>query len=296
MGGREDSRERGVRQTFRHLILSAAFAIVLALFLKAFVVGVCLVPSDSMAQTILPGDFLLINKLGFAIRTPARVPFTDIPIPSLSLPGFLRPHRGDILVFIRPGEGDDSNRSGHVTYVKRCIALPGDSVVITAGKVFVNGRLFPDPERPVSDGDTTSSSSIRRYHSEQRRQRPGIDNFGPVRVPGSGDNVELSESDLEQWKDFIGQEGHSVGVNGKGEVMIDGRPQPSYRIEHDYYFVLGDNRDNSLDSRFWGYVPDDVIVGKAVLIYWSREEPPGSGNFWNRLDGIRWNRIGTRVH
>ena len=90
-------------------------------------------------------------------------------------------------------------------------------------------------------------------------------------------------------------EGHTVGVKENGSVFIDGTEATMYRVEKDYFFMMGDNRDNSLDSRFWGFVPDDLIIGKAILVYWSWDESALPDGFFDRIAGARWNRIGTFV-
>ena len=104
--------------------------------------------------------------------------------------------------------------------------------------------------------------------------------------PAAGHEIALDPETLELWRELIRREGHTVAVEYP-LVLIDGAPLKSYRVENNYYFMLGDNRENSLDSRFWGFVPEPLIIGKAMMLYWSINEPSGD---------IRWDRIGMVVN
>jgi len=259
----------------RTFLFLAGVAFLLALLLKTFVLDAFRIPTASMENTILAGDFLLVNKIAYGAHTPDVIPFTDIHIPSTRLPGLTRPRRGEVLVFQYP---DTSNLSPHVHYVKRCIALPGDTVAIVDGRVLVNGVETQTPE------------SARIEHPPARYT------FGPVVVPGKGDLVDLSPASIERWRTLMAWEGHNTGMNERGEVLINGLPQSSIRLENNYYFVLGDNRGDSFDSRSWGFLPENLIVGRAMLVYWSRDERAGGTSFLARLVSIRWGRLGTLIH
>jgi signal peptidase I len=116
--------------------------------------------------------------------------------------------------------------------------------------------------------------------------------YGPVVIPAEGQAIPLDTDNADIWRELIVREGHTVAIRDSA-VFIDGQQVESYRVEKEYYFMMGDNRENSLDSRFWGFVPSDLIIGKAMMVYWSWEDTDGS--FSDRLNAVRWNRIGTLV-
>jgi signal peptidase I len=186
---------------------SIVVAFLLFLFIRAFFVQAFKIPTGSMENTLLVGDFLLVNKLVYG----PKVPFTDIRIPA-----FREPERGDIVVFKYPVDKD-------LDFVKRCVALPGDTVEMKNKVLFVNGERVEEPyvhfmSKRVIPGNP-------RREDRQVAQNPRfplpVDNFSPFIVP-------------------------------EGQ-----------------YFVLGDNRDNSSDSRIWGFVERDLIIGTPLFIYFS---------------------------
>ncbi len=187
------SRKVRNKSVFREYFEAICVAILLALFIRTFVVQAFKIPSGSMLPTLLIGDHLLVNKFIYGIR----VPFTGkilVPIK--------KPAQGDVVVFRFP-----KDRS--IDYIKRVVGTPGDTVEIKDKKVFIN-------EKPIDDSHAhVSSPSVLSANASPR------DNFGPVLVPEN-------------------------------------------RI-----FVMGDNRDNSYDSRFWGFVDQKDILGKAFILYWS---------------------------
>lgn len=188
--------------------LEAVFiAILLALFIRAFIVQAFKIPSGSMKPTLQIGDHILVNKFTYGID----LPFSDITLVSLG-----EPERGDIIVFEYPVEPDKD-------FIKRVVGLPGDEVEIRNKVVYVNGE-------PIEQGYTQYTED----HFIPGEAGPR-DNYGPETVP------------------------------------------------ENEFFVLGDNRDNSYDSRFWGNVEEQALKGKAFIIYWS----------WDREQlWPRWSRIG----
>ena len=288
---RNPARPKSRWREYAEIIIITILA---GLFLKTFVIEAFRIPSGSMENTLLAGDFVLVNKFIYGARTPATIPFTSLRLPVLSLPGFASPQRGDVLVFRFPGERDELNPVESVDYVKRCVAVPGDTLEITDKVVSVNGRnlslpLFAKFGAPGSCPRGVADDRIFPAGSEFNP-----DNYGPIVIPRDGMLIPLSSKTLDQWRILIMREGHSVATGRGDTVLIDGTPATRYRVEKNYYFVMGDNRSNSLDSRFWGFVPGDLIVGKALLVYWSTDESSGR-SFTGRLFSVRWPRIGMIV-
>ena len=222
------------KKTLREKIESWVWTIIIILLLRAFVVQAYVIPSGSMEDTLLPGDFLLVTKFDYGIE----IPYTGIK--AIKWGGI---HRGDIVIFRYPFDGRD--------FVKRIVALPGDTVKIRNKVVYINGKALKEPyavhKDPVifplpHDVDTSLQVMQRLWLSH--RFMSGLnfirDNFGPVVVP-------------------------------------DG-----------YVFVMGDNRDFSYDSRFWGPLPIDNLKGKPLIIYFSWN---GDGPFWQVWNRIRWRRL-----
>lgn len=180
-------------------------AVVMALVIKTSIVEAYKIPSQSMEDTLLVGDFLLANKFIYGAR---------LPLVNWRLPAIREPRPGDVVIFIYPVDGVTK-------YIKRCVASSGDTVLVKNKVLFVNGKRFPDPEFCKYDTNTDGSRKIvPRGHGGMDSR----DNFGPFIVP------------------------------------------------RNRYFMMGDNRDNSYDSRYWGAVHEDLILGEAILIHWSWDD------------------------
>jgi len=210
------------REYFESLVI----AVVLALFVRTFVVQAFKIPTGSMEQNLLIGDHLLVNKFVFG-PVLGRVEQALLPIKPI--------RRLDVIVFKYP---EDPNRD----FIKRVIGLPGDTVELKNKRVYINGHRLEEPyvyyleDPPPLPEEMGSSSDFGGMSGDPRVQ------YGPVTVPP----------------------GH--------------------------YFVMGDNRDNSQDSRYWGFLPRENVKGKALVIYWSYAAE--SGNF---LTSTRWSRILRQV-
>jgi signal peptidase I len=185
-------------------------ALVLALFIRTFIIQAFKIPSPSMVPTLLVGDHILVNKFLYGFTAP----FKDSKILALR-----EPHRGDVIVFKYP-----KNRK--MDFIKRCIAVEGDTVQIKKKKLYINGEVVADEHAAFFDNDRGSFLN-------------GRDNYGPITVP---------------------------------EGML---------------FVMGDNRDNSNDSRFWGFVDLAAVKGKAVVIYWSWDKTRKWPRFSRMGDAVR---------
>jgi signal peptidase I len=194
------------RSVLREYVEAALWALVITLFLRAFVIQAFRIPSASMEDTLLIGDFLFVNKFEYG----PKIPFTHI-----RLPGLRAPRRGDVIVFQFPGDPSKD-------FIKRCVATGGQTVEIRNKQVAVDGRALTEPYTIHSDPTVRPSGYDYR------------DNFGPYTVPSGN------------------------------------------------LFMMGDNRDNSNDSRFWGPLQMDLVKGRAMFLYWS----------WNgEKNWPRWNRI-----
>lgn len=249
------------KSVWREYFESAVVTVIMALFGMTFIVQAVKVPTGSMQNTITIGDHLLVNKFIFA--------------PGESLP-FL-PQReikhGDIIVFKYPGNPFDpkrddrpDNRPIFTNYVKRVIGLPGDRIRIKGNNVFVNGEVVP--EHRIIAREINQKAPLKVDSDPQRK--PG-ELYDVYYKPGSEDE----DADYDAFQ-------------GKDEIVVP----------PDSYFVMGDNRNNSEDSRYWGFVPRDLVIGRAMFVYWSYDESaPDTGLtiIGNFLINTRWSRTGKLV-
>jgi len=224
------------KSTIREYFESIVIAVILALFVRTWVVQAFKIPTGSMENNLLIGDHLLVNKFVFA-PTPSAPERALLPTRDI--------RRGDVVVFKYPDEPERD-------FIKRVIGWPGDTLELRNKKVFINGQPLDEPYAHYLEVSPSSPAELHEVTSSDV-----LTNFGPVTVPP------------------------------------------------DKYFMMGDNRDNSADSRFWGFLRHDFIKGKAVVIYWSYEgegeEPQneGAGATVERLASVfahfftrtRWDRM-----
>ncbi len=291
----EANKIAGTKGHLRNYAELLVMTILAALFLKFFIVEAYRIPTSSMENTLLAGDFVLVNKFIYGARTPRYIPFTSVHVPSIQLPVLSPVRRGDVVVFEFPGNYIEGRQHEVINYVKRCIALPGDTLSIVNRVVRVNGTPIPPPYRGRADRLLVYPRGFHDYRIFPRGAAFNEDNFGPIVIPGAGTEVFLTAGSINQYQELIEHEGHSVALRGSSEVLIDGTPTSMYHVQCDYYFMMGDNRDNSLDSRFWGFVPADLIIGKAFMIYWSVDEHRASTALIDHFGSTRWDRIGSIV-
>mgnify|MGYP000011734342 CR=1 FL=1 len=391
-------------------ISSILFAIVAATLVHTYVMQPYTIPTSSLEKSLLVGDFLFVSKFHYGAKTPTSViaapmvhdtlPFiktksyvyNDNPknknsflnkfqLPYFRFPGFQKIKRNDIVVFNWPADTvrqffkHDRKYAKPIdkksNYVKRCVAIAGDSLEIRDGYIYINGEHSEMPERAkpqfyytvdtdgknMSDNMLYNTYEVRRgeaktafqeyvlpiYYEKQLYDKfgkdyiknrkyvlnldeknaaklksnkqiksvvrniepkgnaeavfPSIkmnwnrDNMGPIYIPEEGKTVNLDLNSLEFYKKIITEYEHnSLKVEGEN-IYINDEIVTSYTFKQNYYWMMGDNRHNSEDSRYWGYVPFDHVVGKPVFVWFS----------WNTygkdfMDKIRWERLFTTVH
>jgi signal peptidase I len=232
----EKDRPAGAVGSMWEGVKSLLLALVLFLVLRSFVIQNFVITSGSMEQTLLVGDFLMVNRLALG----GRIPFTQTNVP----PGYSEPRRFDVIVFDPPHEEN-------LKLVKRLIGMPGDTVRMEDQVLFLNGQKVDEPWVQHTDvGDQVDpwmewQKDYLVHGVDPAEYRPTRDNWGPIVIPP------------------------------------------------EHYFMLGDNRETSLDSRYWGLLERWRLEGRAVFIYFSYNK--GSFRPFPWIREIRWDRIGDRI-
>lgn len=272
------------------------FGQVLAIFLilNSFVLASFEVPTGSMMNEILPGDFLIVNKFIFGGTTPRTLPLTDIRLPNFKFPALRSVHRGDVIVFEFPGYRDEVKANPFAYYLKRCIAIAGDTLKIDNRKVYVNGQIQELPRNVVFDPFETRPKDYAEPRIFPKGSSYNEHYYGPIRIPKKGDIIQLTLNNIDQWEIFIQREGNTLDYS-TGKIIINGKEAASYIVKRDYVFGMGDNRDNSLDSRFWGFIPEEDVIGTPLFLYWSWDPDITFNHFVDKLASIRLSRIGNLV-
>ncbi len=308
-------------------IRSLFILVIIVLTLKVTIFELYIVPTGSMENTIMTGDFLAGNRFVYGMRTPEwiGIPYTDFgfDVPSIKFPSFKEPKKGDVIIFKFP-------RDVKQKYVKRAVAGPGDMLEVKDKVIYLNGEPSALPPNgkfvmaPLSD--TFTQQDI--FLGDQGNK----DHFKALRMPKKGDQVEISSQNAKLLLHLMLLDGHDLTLKSgsktyrftmtspdelyrrkgemsvyrpyypegdllvpwsdnipKGTLLMDGKPLGNlshYTVEDDYYWAMGDNRDNSLDSRYWGFVPRSHILGEALFAYFSLNL-----NTWVP----RFERIGTVI-
>jgi len=276
---------------YAHYAMLILSAVALTVILKLFFIEAFQIPTTSMEETILAGDFILVNKLSYQLETPNTIPFLGVQIPRWHICDWSEPKQNDVVCFIYPGERNELTPSEETFYLKRVIATPGDTVQIASAVVSVNGKILPIPPQ--------AQFGERKLNSEEADPRifpEGLpwneDNYGPLVIPRKGMTIPMNEVAFARYAQIINREAGKQAIKYRdGWYSLSGKIISSYTFRRDYYFVMGDNRNNSYDSRFWGLVPRENIIGGAMLVYFSADLDRG-----NLLKSIRWNRVLTTIH
>ncbi|MCY7362214.1 MAG: signal peptidase I [Ignavibacteria bacterium] len=280
----------------REFINALVYAGVVAFIIKILLFEAFRIPTGSMEKTLWVGDFLLVTKFTYGATTPRNVPFTDIRLPYFKLPAFKDPKKGDIIVFDFPGDRDDVQSKEVVNYIKRCVGVSGDTIQIKGKKLYVNGELVPNPPNSMFDNINRPETAV-SPRLFPKGSNWNEDWYGPLYIPKKGDKMKIDSSNYEKWRMFVIKEGHTIKMTGDKKVFVDDKEliNGEYTVGRDYLFMMGDNRNNSLDSRFWGFMPVENVVGEALIIYWSWDPSIPFSNFIDLVGSTRWNRIGTMI-
>ncbi|MBO2010684.1 signal peptidase I [Hymenobacter negativus] len=358
---------------------SLIFAIVAATLIRWATFEAYTIPSPSMEASLLVGDYLFVSKLHYGPitpQTPLQVPLTHqtiwgtglksyselIQLPTYRLPGFSEIKRNDVVVFHVPHEAQYP-ADLRTNYIKRCVAVAGDTLEIKDGQVYLNGKpgvappglqttYFMQVDNPNDevlaalrgqgvvdydqpgglpqavagpDGKFGYAISCTQATADYFKKQPyvkamtvlqpqvqlfpdiadfhgsaavsatprnwNLDNYGPLPIPKKGQTITLSPANAAIYYKIVARYEHNTGITWQdGMIYQNGKQLTSYTVKQNYYMMMGDNRHNSEDSRFWGFVPEDHVVGKAVLI-WLSMDP--NGDFWHK---IRWSRLFNIIH
>ncbi|MFY0599025.1 MAG: signal peptidase I [Cyclobacteriaceae bacterium] len=365
-----EKRKRTIPQEWFEAIVFAVFA---ATFIRWVFMEAYVIPTPSMERSLLVGDFLFVSKINYGPRTPqtplqlplthAKIWGTETPsyleaikLPQLRLPSLSKVERNDVVVFNYPVDDMYNSRSDggfhpkdlKTHYIKRCIAVAGDTIEVKRGQVYINGEIGENPElmqhqyrvvpkrelsqqewgKIVDKFELARSLSIEGSQQRIAALRPMItaeiaaeirkldviasvdivlkdlreieddifpdakyyswnaDNYGPLEIPFRGMTIQIDEYSLAKFGSTI------EDYEELGEVKIDidkltinGEEVSEYTFTKDYFFMMGDNRHNSADSRYWGFVPEDFVVGEASFIWMSLDENK------SLLRKVRWNRL-----
>lgn len=289
---KDDSKKK---QSGKDFFKDLAFVLISFFFLNSFVLASFEVPTGSMENEIMTGDFLFVNKFIYGGTTPRTIPFTNVRLPWFRVPAFRHVQRGDVIVFEFPGYRDDIVPEEFQFYLKRAIALAGDTVQITNRVVYVNGTPSPLPRNMKFDGDRIQPPGYADPRIFPEGAPFNEDNWGPVVIPKKGDHLHLTPANIRQWRVFITREGHTTRMDQAGRILIDGRPATDYTVERNYLFGMGDHRDNSLDGRFWGFIPEENLVGTPMIVYWSWDPNLAIFDILGKIVSVRPGRIGTII-
>ncbi len=264
------------------------------LILNNFVIASFLVPTGSMENEVMTGDLLFVNKFIYGGTSPRNIPFTNVRLPWFRIPGFRDVERGDVIVFVFPGYRDEVAPEDFTFYLKRCVGTPGDTLQVIKRVLYVNGSVAPVPRNIHFSFPRMVSAVGVDDRIFPKGAQWNEDNYGPVVVPKKGMTIRLDSSTIDAWDTFIRREGHTVAVKNKS-IEIDGRQATAYTVQRDYLFGMGDHRDNSLDGRYWGFIPKENLVGTPLVVYWSWDTDIPIYNIFSKLASVRLGRIGTII-
>ncbi|MEY8760981.1 signal peptidase I [Chryseobacterium tongliaoense] len=373
---------------------SITFAVVFATIIHVFVTQPFGIPTGSMERTLLVGDFLFVNKWSYGYRLPMRplaIPFLQgtifdsgekgnpkddpksyvdaVKLPYSRILQFNKPQKNDVVVFNYPQDSVHTAIDRKDPYVKRCVAVAGDTFEMRGGRLFVNGKpetvlgdqevqhaytvntgaqldipglyntygflpvremqsdkgfvymfqgltdktaaeikalpsvidmqenIFPKDSATISyklNADKTAyTKSIDTTQSIFPINKPwNQDWYGPLKIPKKGDVVTINQETLPEYQWIISRYEHNKLENKNGKIFINGKETNQYTIQQDYYMMVGDNRDASLDARFFGFVPEENIVGKPMFTWMSLQGAfSDASSSYQAPFKVRWDRM-----
>ena len=243
--------------------------VVFALIIRVFFVEFFKIPSSSMEPTLIPGDFILVSKMTYGPRIlKVRKFFNKGKIEYTRSWGWSSIKKGDIFVFNWPNYGEALKSQDNIYgafVVKRCYGQPGDTIKIQkSNHAFSSFQDIENAGSQLFPKDSSFSWTL--------------ENFGPLYVPKRGQKIGINPITIKLYKDIIGFENRDFTIIDN-VLFIDSRPLKEYRFKNNYYFMLGDNFYGSIDSRYWGFVPEGNIIGKVKLILFSN----GDEFHWSRI-------------
>jgi signal peptidase I len=249
-------KHRIKKSVFREYVEALIWAVLLAFIIRSFIVEPYKIPSKSMVPTLLVGDHIFVNKFIYGLRIPGTKKW---------LTKFKDPQRGEVIVFIYPE--DES-----LDFIKRVVGMPGDQIRITNGVLYINGHEITSKDVMIGG---INHSDKRFLNIAETDQANVPDQFKSLPYYRGFNNYQIKIEDLEGISHLIQR---SLLMPNKDEIDITVPP--------DHYFVMGDNRDQSADSRVWGFVPRENLKGQALFIWLSLDDDRG---------GIRIKRFGKKI-
>jgi signal peptidase I len=293
-GQQEERTPKSIQEKLKAFFKELFIVLGAFLVLNNFVLASFMVPTGSMENEVMAGDLLFVNKFIYGGTSPRNIPFTNVRLPWFRVPKIRDVQRGDVIVFVFPGYRDEVEPEDFTFYLKRCVGLPGDTVHVVDRVLYVNGEQFPLPRNLKFNRHTILPRGEGSESIFPKGAPWNEDNYGPLVIPKRGMTIPLNAENFAAWEVFIRREGHHAQlVNGK--VEIDGKVATEYVVQRDYLFGMGDNRDNSLDSRYWGFIPKENLVGTPLIVYWSWNPDIPLYSLIDKLASVRFNRIGTLI-
>lgn len=276
------------------LVIALFFMILLYVLLRIFVYSTFTIPTESMYPVIRPGDRVLVDKVTTGARLYDIRGIVSGKNPDIyRVPGCTGFKRGDLIVFNFPHveSWDKIAFNWNQYYLKRCIACPGDTVSIAGFQYYVNSErlnYYPSAdlfERVFPADSIARAQNLRGYmvNVSDTTDRWTIRDYGPLLVPGKGLTLSIDCTNVNHYKSIIEWEtGDKVNLYGDSVITLGTDTLNEYSFKENYYFAAGDCSLQSLDSRYWGLVPESFIVGRAWLILYSKDKVTGN-MIWNRF-------------